>query len=68
MPFVQATGTLPALYDLRLLRKHFSEVGIAEKKYARMMCGYDFLVLIPNTTADPPIAGSAFSPSPTFQA
>jgi hypothetical protein len=59
-PFVQATGTLPALYDLRLLRKHFSEVGIADKEYARMVYGYDFLVLIPNTTADPPIAPSAF--------
>ncbi len=59
-PFVQATGTLPALYDLRLLRTHFSEAGITDKEYARMVYGYDFLLLIPNTTADPPIAPQAF--------
>lgn len=36
------------------------EAGIADKEYARMVCGYDFLLLIPNTTADPPIAPNAF--------
>jgi len=59
-PFVHATGTSPALYDLRLLRKNFSAAGIADKEYARMVYGYDFLLLIPNTTADPPIAQNAF--------
>lgn len=59
-PFVRATGASPALYDLRLLRKHFSQVGITDQEYERMVYGYDFLLLIPNTTADPPIAPNAF--------
>lgn len=59
-PFVRLTATSPMLYDLRMLRKHFSDVGIADKEYERMVYGYDFLLLIPNTTADPAIAPTVF--------
>jgi hypothetical protein len=59
-PFVRATGTSPMLFDLRLLRKHFSGVGIVDKEYERMVYGYDFLLLIPNTTADPAISPNVF--------
>jgi hypothetical protein len=45
---------------LRPLRAHFSEVGITDREYERMVYGYDFLLLIPNTTADPAIAPDAF--------
>ncbi len=48
------------LYDLRPLRSHFSQLGIADKEYERLVFGYDFLLLIPNTTADPAIAPDAF--------
>ena len=48
------------LYDLRPLRPHFSETGITDKEYERMVFGYDFLLLVPGTTADPAIAPDAF--------
>ena len=48
------------LYDLRPLRVHFSQTGIADAGYERLVFGYDFLLLVPRTTADPAIDPNAF--------
>ena len=48
------------LYDLRPLRVHFSQAGIADAGYERLVFGYDFLLLVPQTTADPAIDPNAF--------
>lgn len=39
------------MYDLRALRAHFGSYGAVSGEIERMIFGYDFLVLIPNTTA-----------------
>lgn len=48
------------LYDLRPLRIHFSQAGIADAGYERLVFGYDFLLLVPQTTADPAIDPNVF--------
>ena len=48
------------LYDLRPLRTHFDLTGIADKDYERLVFGYDFLLLIPKTTADDPLTRGLF--------
>jgi hypothetical protein len=48
------------LYDLRPLRTHFASMGIADRDYERLVYGYDFLVLIANTTPDPAIDPTVF--------
>jgi hypothetical protein len=48
------------LYDLRPLRVHFSQAGIADAGYERLVFGYDFLLLVPQTTADPAIDPNVF--------
>jgi hypothetical protein len=60
-PFVKQMGTRGwTLYDLRTLRSHLAELGISDPEYQRMLFGYDFLLLIPNTTADPAVDPSVF--------
>lgn len=39
------------MYDLRTLRGHFGSYGKLDSELERMIFGYDFLVLIPSTTA-----------------
>ena len=60
-PFVAQmdTGGM-TLYDLRPLRAHFASMGITDRDYERLVYGYDFLVLIGNTTPDPPIDPTVF--------
>jgi hypothetical protein len=48
------------LYDLRPLRTHFAQAGIADEGYERLVFGYDFLLLVPQTTADPAINPDVF--------
>lgn len=60
-PFVEAmypTGW--TLFDLRPFRSHFAAMGIPDKDYERLVYGYDFLLLIPKTTADDPLDPKAF--------
>jgi len=39
------------MYDVRAFRAHFGSYGAVDKEMERMIFGYDFLVLIPETTA-----------------
>jgi len=39
------------LFDLRALRSHFASYGKVDPELTRMIFGYDFLVLVPQTTA-----------------
>ncbi len=48
------------LYDLRPFRSHFDQMNIVDKDYERLVFGYDFLLLIPQTTADDPIDEHVF--------
>ncbi len=60
-PFIAAMD--PAgmtLFDLRPLRTHFASMGIPDRDYERLVYGYDFLVLIANTTPDPAIDPTVF--------
>lgn len=60
-PFVSAA--LPGgwtLYDLRPFRSHFDQMHIPDKNYERLVFGYDFLLLIPQTTADDPLDPHVF--------
>jgi hypothetical protein len=61
MPFVDAA--LPTgwtLFDLRPFRTRFNAMQIADKDFERLVWGYDFLLLIPNTTSDDPLDPSVF--------
>ena len=60
-PFIDiANPTGYTVYDLRPFRSHFAQMGIADLGYFRLVYGYDFLVLIQNTTADPGIDPTIF--------
>jgi hypothetical protein len=60
-PFiVQMDPAGMTLYDLRPLRTHFASMVITDRDYERLVYGYDFLILIPNTTPDPAIDQSVF--------
>lgn len=48
------------LYDLRPFRTHFNAMQITDKDFERLVYGYDFLLLITNTTADDPVDPRVF--------
>jgi len=48
------------IFDLRKLRPRFDSLKIADYNFEKVVFGYDFLVLIPRTTADQPLEPGLF--------
>lgn len=55
-PFVEAMyPSGMTLYDLSAFRTNFQAMNVPDADFERLVFGYDYLVLVPNATADPAI-------------